>query len=74
MAIFDVWKEGFACTGQIATAELVGRMEADSFKAAVQKLYDELTPAARSDWDLERMTIWGCRLFDNEADARRGFG
>lgn len=83
----EIWMEGFIIQGQEGRATLVATIEADSFDEAVEKYnetakqtganrrepigFGEHYPADLRDgvW-----TIWGCRLFDNEADARKNFG
>lgn len=69
---YTVWMEGFAATGQNSRASLVGTVEATSFQEACEKLYETATD--KSYWNKEKTAIWGCRLFDNEADARKSFG
>jgi len=45
------------------------------FKDAVIAFKNTLTdPYSISCIDLNRMTFWGCRFFDNEQDARKSFG
>ena len=55
-----------------ATAEFLGEYEADTFLEACKKAvcargYDK-------SYNVERNTVWGCHLYDNEIDARRSFG
>ena len=70
---YEIWSEGYSCTGNSSGAIYLGTFEAESFKAACDLL-------AKSDkefdrlYNPERMTFWGCRLFDNETDARKSFG
>lgn len=69
---FEVWREGFRVTGQSATAELVDTVKASDFRSACSKV------AQKHSWgplyNESRLTYWGCRLFENEADARKSFG
>lgn len=82
----EIWMEGYVIQGGEGKASLVATIEADSFDEAVEKYngtakqpanrreplgFGEHSPADLRDgvW-----TIWGCRLFDNEADARKNFG
>ena len=72
---YKIWSEGFRATGEQAGAMCLGTYKADSFKEAVKLWYDSLTDQYSRDCvSLERLTFWGCRLFDNEQDARRSFG
>lgn len=84
---FEIWAEGYVATGEHGTATLVGKGTGETFDEAVRDYMsktpnhgiEEYTKAFRvteeqyknlkSNW-----CIWGCRLFDNEADARKSFG
>ena len=79
--------EGFSATGQSSGATLVGTMDGESFEHAVLR-YQKRTPSTGIElytrdnfinedaWMKKRskFKIWGCALFDNEADARKAFG
>lgn len=71
--IYQVWIEGYKTAGQRDVAMFLGEFEAPCFEEACKKVIIE------KDWnyclyDEEKNTHWGCRFFDNEADARKGFG
>ena len=66
---FDIWSEGFVITGGSSGAHYHGTTSANSFKEACDKYFK-----GDSLYDSERMTYWGCRLFDNSCDARKSFG
>jgi len=69
---YQVWMEGFMITGmegEPARAHLLGEYEADSFKEACIKACGK-----SSSFNEERLTEWGCKLYDNERDARKTFG
>jgi hypothetical protein len=70
---FEIWSEGFAATGDSGEATLHGTATGQSFAEACLRLAKE-QPAFAQHFDPDRMTYWGCRLFDNEADARKRFG
>lgn len=77
----SIWMEGFACTGQSGKAKLLGTYEAYGLKHAVMKhLEYNGGKIDLSYWHLkERMTgsvadYWGCKIYDNEAAARKTFG
>ena len=55
-----------------ATAGFLGTYNADSFLEACKMAWND--HRGYGNYDEERNTIWGCRLFDNEADARKDFG
>ena len=69
MKQYSIWAQGFAATGQSGQAFYHGIMEATSFKDACGEFFknDPL-------YDPVRGTYWGCRLFDNETNARLAFG
>lgn len=75
---FQVWAEGYSATGDSSGARLLGTVRAESFHGAVMALVLSAPEGERhhfrhntltSEW-----TFWGCRFFDNEADARKSFG
>jgi hypothetical protein len=72
---FQLWSEGFAATGESATASYEGEFEGETFMdaylALVKARYGDKPP---SYVRLNEPVIWGCRVYDNEADARKGFG
>ncbi len=69
---YTIWMEGFLITGGGAPAQFLGMYEANSFLEACKTAVH--VGNHTSDYNEERNTIWGCRLFDNEKDARRSFG
>ena len=66
---WTVWREGYRATGAEEKAHLAGTLVAKSFFEACEKLFEN-----NANYDSERNTLWGCKLFDNEIDARRFFG
>lgn len=69
---WEVWREGYyasGCEGTPAKAHKYGEIEAESFQQAC-----ELLLADNQDFDPKGLNVWGCRLFDNEIDARESFG
>jgi hypothetical protein len=70
---WDIWSEGFAATGQRGRAYFHGTGHGSTFKEAVID-FASRDPEFAEYFDQKRMTYWGCRLFDNEADARKSFG
>mgnify|MGYP001558232287 CR=1 FL=1 len=69
--IFEIWSEGFMTQGQQKPnpAIFFGKVEAETFKEACIEKFDRMRL-----FDVENMTYWGCKLFDNQEDARRKFG
>lgn len=75
MAMHEIWMEGYRATGDRAEARMLGRVEAETFADACDALCSPPEwQAQHGNYDRQRGTVWGCRLFNNEADARRSFG
>lgn len=70
---FEIWSEGYIATGQSGPAVLHGKATGKNFKDACKR-FAEFNPDFKKDFDAKRMTQWGCRLFDNERDARKRYG
>ena len=75
--IYEIWMEGYAATGESGTAQYVGSIKAKSFKDACIK-FSKTKEGIEKQWDeffdSQELSHWGCRLFDNEMDARKAFG
>ena len=69
--VWEIWTEGFAATGESGPAHKVGEVLAFTFPDAVRIWYDQ---HPSPDFNPERLTFWGCRLFPTEAEARASFG
>ena len=69
---YSVWMEGFHIMEGHGLAEYLGDYEANSFLEACKLAADD--HPGYGGYNPEYNTIWGCRLFDNEEDARRSFG
>ena len=76
MKTWEVWSEGYRATGESAGANLEGKVEAETWPEACRKACVDSGrwKEQPGGFDAKRLTVWGCRLFDNEADARRSFG
>lgn len=69
MKKFDIWSEGFVVNEGISGATYHGTIEANSFKEACDKYFsDDIY------YNSKTLKYWGCKLFDNELDARKSFG
>lgn len=72
----EVWMEGYAATGQHGCAQLLGIYDVPTFDEAVEMYnrpsFIRKTPAEKGMDGVWR--IWGCRLFDNEIEAKESFG
>lgn len=75
---FTLWAEGYAATGEHGTASVIGESWGKSLDDAVWRLLRN-NPSPHLHTYLRRSddgtwTYWGCRIFDNETDARKSFG
>jgi hypothetical protein len=71
----DLWCEGYAATGERAPATFLGSFKAGSIDEAVERWVEQAKPdegLVAKQGGVWR--YWGCRIFDNEADARKAFG
>lgn len=66
---WQVWTEGYAATGEHGTAKFQGVVRARTFKEACDQAF-----AGSEHYDAQMLTLWGCRLFKDEAAARASFG
>jgi hypothetical protein len=77
---FEIWSEGYLCTGMEgipARAQLHGKAEGSTFDEAVEKFVASRPEKVRSYWSRSpdgRWSMWGCRVYDNEKEARETFG
>ncbi len=70
----EIWSEGYAATGERAGAQYHGTFAAETFREAVTMWKSTIQPSSAAVVDLDELTFWGCRLFDNEVQARKSFG
>lgn len=77
--VFDIWSEGFCFNEEEQKAQCLAKgVEGENFNDAVFKWYGQLQHPERYG-ELEyfldgSLRIFGCRLYDNEKDARKRFG
>lgn len=85
MKTYKIWMEGYCITRNNSKATKIGEIKAKSFLEACRKLC-----GTRDDYKEETLLhntktlefykktkdpyIWGCKLYDNEKEARRSFG
>ena len=75
---FEVWMEGYACTGQSAPHALIAKIKAENFQLASYLavlsnnlkfgLVDGINDF-NSYYNPKRCSYWGCECFDNEKDS-----
>ena len=70
----DLWAEGYVANGNQSSAIFYGKYNAQSLSEAVLQFKEQLNEQDQSLIDLDSLTFWGCRFFDNENDARKIFG
>lgn len=63
--------EGYAANGDRGQASYEGAVEAESFEEACAKMASKRYETL---YDPIRNTVWGCRLFQTEREARAAFG
>lgn len=76
MKKYEIWSEGYLCTGMEGIPEKAfcfGTEEGETFKDACIKFFLR-EERHKVYFDSNDMTYWGCRLFDNEVDARKSYG
>jgi hypothetical protein len=66
----NLWIEGYSATGESASATYLGNYPGDTLKEAIANF----SRSTGEQIDEDGLSIWGCRIFDNEDDARRSFG
>lgn len=86
---YEVWREGYAATGEHSGASLLGRVQARNFRQAchilmctryLQQSHEankpEYSEYYNTDWcyDPNKLTDWGCHLYWDEKQARKSFG
>ena len=73
---FDIWTEGYIATGMEGIPARAQKL-ASNIEAAKKWYRSEPDASSRfGDLDVRNgvVYLWGCRLFDNEQDARKVYG
>ena len=74
MQKYEVWSEGYRMNCEEGHACLEGTYEANSFQEACDIMAHDKGYDKSGLYNKEHRSVWGCRLFDNEEDARKSFG
>lgn len=86
MTEYEIWMEGYVIQGNDSNATFIGKAKGETFKDACMNFeypdnifFNETVIVKKGDKlkldaHYDEPTIWGCRLFDNEKDARASFG
>ena len=69
---FQLWQEGFRMKGAENEATYLGEFEGNNFDDACLNWAKQSSSMAH--YKNRPPRFWGCRIFDNEADARKNFG
>ena len=76
MREWQIWVEGYRVTGNEAKASLLAEIEAETFDEAVEQ-YVASRPQEDANFFDKRSygwAYWGCKLWPDEASARKAFG
>lgn len=73
LQLIAIWAEGYRANGDWGLAVKLGEERAENLERACD-MYAARNESFRANYDPVTMTHWGCRLFDNEKDARVRFG
>jgi len=73
---YEVWMEGYNITGQSHKHTFIGKVRAESFKEACKIAVRNWCSKESFEkyYDVEKQTFWGCKCYDNEVDAAKGYG
>lgn len=70
---FEIWSEGFHVMEGRSGAHFMGHAFGKGFRDACIRFMAN-DDKHKEHFNEENLTYWGCRLFDNEKDARVSFG
>lgn len=76
LIIRHVWSEGYSATGEHGTATYHGCCIAETHEEACLRIVNGIDKNEDGSLSLRggMPSVWACRLFDNEADARKSNG
>lgn len=71
MKTYEIWAEGFIFSlDEQSGCWLFGTSNGNNFREACDNFFKEYYSGI-NDYNSETGTYWGCRLFDNRADAAK---
>jgi hypothetical protein len=73
----ELWMEGYAVTGNSGTARKVDTVYASTSEEALEMYANKNKGKVdvHTDEDGKKWySDWGCKIYDNEVDARKSFG
>lgn len=74
---FNIWAEGYRATGEHGRAVYMGRGEGATFPEACDEYFNRQDNKHDRNLYSKRFNdrfYWSCKLFNNEADARKAHG
>lgn len=76
MKTYEIWTEGYSASGDSSPASYLGQGTGNTFEEAVRDLAEKEPRHASyiSYNDNGSITYWGCKMFDNQAEASVSFG
>jgi hypothetical protein len=76
MKTFEVWCEGYHVQEGTGKHWLVGTVEAETFKKACDFVFSNpnMSEYWRDCYNPEKLSHWGCLLFDNASKAAKAYG
>lgn len=74
MKMYSIWSEGYAVTGQSGQAQYICASEGSSFREACFNAWKAGKFEGYGGYDEVYNSLWGCKLYDNLADAQYSFG
>jgi hypothetical protein len=74
MKKYQIWSEGYSCTVDYSGASFICEEQGNTFAEACITAHSKGKFEGYGNFDPKALSLWGCHLFDNEADARKSFG
>lgn len=76
---YEIWLEGFRVTGQSSKASRLTKDNENTLWDGVNFIEACKNALSELKWDMlyyneKTNSYWGCKFYDNEADARKNFG
>ena len=68
---WEVWMEGYTVSGAFEKARFYGKFKAPTFRDACLECFKN---DPENYFNKKDLTYWGCKLHDNETDAKKNFG
>lgn len=72
--MFEIWLSGYCTNGESGIALYYGKHAGKTFADAVVKCVADCMEDPDQYFNKNNLTYWGCKFYDNEADARAVFG